>query len=176
MTKFEFERPNTITRPELLVDGSDFKFRQMIYDMDHLVHLIQDTRRNISQTLDLSPPEFNALMGIAQLQGQQGVSVGDLARHLHVAGPFATQQANLLKKRNLVAKKHNPSDRRSTLLTLTEEGEEMFRKLAPKLQKLNNRIFANLDEADFHRFCGLLQSIASGWTQTQLSYEAETLE
>jgi len=176
MTKPDFERPNTITRPEMLVDGSDLTFRQMISDMDHLVHLIQDTRRNISQTLDLSPPEFNALMGIAQLQGQQGVSVGDLARHLRVAGPFATQQANQLKKRNLVSKTPNPSDRRSTLLRLTDEGEAMFRDLAPKMQKLNNRIFSNLNEADFHRFCDLLQSIASGWTQTQISFEAETLE
>lgn len=171
-----FERPNTVSRPDLLVDGSDFKFRQMIYEMDHLSHLIQDTRRNISQSLNLSPPEFNALMGIAQLQGDIGVSVGDLARHLRVAGPFATQQANHLQKRGLVSKTANPKDKRSTLLKLTDAGEVMFRDLAPTLQRLNDRIFSGLSRDDFHQFCTLLERVASGWTQTQLSFEAETLE
>lgn len=170
-----FSRPNTVSRPDLLVESSDYQFRQMIYDMDHLSHLIQDTRRNISQTLDLSPPEFNALMGIALLQGEQGVSVGDLARHLRVAGPFATQQANLLNKRGLVVKTPNPKDKRSTLLNLSPEGEAMFLDLAPRLQRLNDRIFASLSREDFLFFCDLLQRITAGWTQTNLILEAEEL-
>ena len=162
----DFKRPNTASRPELLVDGSDFQFRQMIYEMDHLSHLIQETRRNISQAIDLSPPEFNALMGVAQLQGERGVSVGDLARHLRVAGPFATQQANLLSGRGLVSKSPNPADRRSTLLELTCDGRKMMQDLAPRLQHLNDRIFASLDRENFHKFCQLLRMVADGWQDT----------
>ena len=164
----DFKRPNTVSRPELLVDGSDLQFRQMIYEMDHLSHLIQETRRNISQAIDLSPPEFNALMGIAQLQGERGVSVGDLARHLRVAGPFATQQANSLSKRGLVSKSPNPADGRSTLLELTCDGRKMMQDLAPGLQRLNDRIFASLDREDFHKFCQLLRMVADGWNDNSL--------
>ncbi len=175
MSDPQFTRPNTVSRPELLQDGSDFQFRQMIYDMDHLAHLIQDTRRNISQSLDLSPPEFNALMGVALLQGDLGVTVGDLAKHLRVAGPFATQQANLLNKRGLLVKKPNPADKRSTLLALSDKGQALFQELAPRLQRLNDRIFASLSHEDFVFFCDLLQRITAGWTQTNLIMEAEEL-
>ena len=172
----DFERPNTVSRPELLENGSDEKFRRMIYDMDHLSHLIQDTRRNISQSLGVTPPEYNAIMGIAVLQGDSGVTVGDLARHLHVAGPFATQQANLLVKKGLVVKTPNPNDKRSTLLALSDEGRDLFNRLAPNLCRLNDRIFATLSAGDFEVFSDLLERITKGWTQTNLIVDAGALE
>lgn len=171
----DFERPNTVSRPELLAGGSDQTFRKMIYDMDHLSHLIQDTRRNISQSFGLTAPEFNAVMGIAVLQEQTGVTVSDLAKHLHVAGPFVTQQANLLVKKGLVQKRPNPNDKRSTMLVLTKEGRALFNDLAPRLCQLNDRIFATLSAEDFAAFSDLLDRVTRGWTQTNLIAEAGAL-
>ena len=87
--------PPTTSRQELLdSDGvSDRQFRQLLYDFSTLGANLEIARAYLASLAGLSPPQYNCAMIIAYYQGAVGVSVSDVARHLHVSTAFVTSEA-----------------------------------------------------------------------------------
>src|SRR5579884_590239 len=72
-----FTFPATVSKPELLDSdrSSDRGFRQFLYDFSVLGAHLEFARAYLASQMDLSSPQYNIVMIIAQYQGSRGVSV-----------------------------------------------------------------------------------------------------
>src|ERR1700744_3280407 len=119
MTSQEFEMPFTVSKPELLTDGSDSVFRQALHDALGFGARLQEIRNRLGETIGLSGPAYSILIAIEHLglEGEVGISrVGD---HLHLSGAFVTIEVNKLVKAGLVDKTPHPEDGRRVVLKVT---------------------------------------------------------
>ncbi|MFG6179078.1 MarR family winged helix-turn-helix transcriptional regulator [Halomonas sp. THAF12] len=65
-----------------------------------------------------------------------------------------------LEERGLIARRRNPEDRRSMLVTLTEEGQRLRHTAEPSVDEVQEEIMAPLSEDERETLCRLLQRIA----------------
>ncbi len=65
-----------------------------------------------------------------------------------------------LEERGLVTRRRNPEDRRSMLVTLTEEGECLRHDAEPQVAEVQDEILAPLSESEREVLCRLLARIA----------------
>lgn len=64
-----------------------------------------------------------------------------------------------LTRRGLIEKRPNLGDGRSRLLALTQEGEALYARIAPRALDLERRIFAQFDPAQIDAFVAMLRKI-----------------
>ncbi len=146
-------RQLTASRPELLVDGSDRDFRQLVHDTLAFAARIQEVRSRLGALIGLSGAQYTILVAVAHLQGREGgVGVNLLAEHLHLSGAFVTVEVNKLVAAELVTKEVNPEDRRRVLLTITAKAHQLLDELTAVQRPANDALFACLSAADFHAF------------------------
>lgn len=157
--KHQFSLPPTISKHELLdEDGtSDRRFRQFLYDFSVLGSYLEFARGYLASQLGLSSPQYNCAMIIAHYQGATGVSVSDVAQHLHVTTAFITSEVKKLERAGLVDKHRNPKDGRGILLSLTPLGETKVQEISPQRLLVNDHLFRSISGKDF---CYLAKTIA----------------
>lgn len=151
--------PLTITRAALLSAGSDGDFRDMLHNLLSVFARLEHVRARFGAFIGLTGVQFTLLITVRQLQGEAGVGVKELAEHLGLSAPFVTQETTRLVKAGVLAKATNPDDLRRVLLTLTDEGRERLRRLAPLQIEVNDTLFEPLDRADFGHLRRMAQSL-----------------
>lgn len=151
--------PATITRQELMVDGSDAKFRKLLYEFTVVAGRIETMRAAFAKRLGVTRPQFNILLYIAQHQGQKGLTTTQVAKALKVTSAHVVQEVKQLVHLNLLIKKQNPEDGRSVLLNATDHGFEKIIHLAPVLKLVNDELFGSLSKSDFELMSKLTDSI-----------------
>lgn len=144
-------RPLTVSRSELLVDGSDRQFRAVLHDLLAFSARLQEIRNRFGRHIGLTGPQYTILISIAHKQGAAGVGINTIADHLHTSGPFITTEINRLIAAKLVQKRDNEEDRRRVLVTLTPKGHELLAKLTEIQVPVNNKLFEPLSASDFER-------------------------
>ncbi len=88
------------------------------------------SKRYISSQLNefqITSPQFATLRCIAQ--NQNGVSMSDLSEHCQAVMPTMTGIIKRLVSRGLVERKPAPSDRRTTLIQLTDTGQQLLSEI-----------------------------------------------
>ncbi len=160
--------PPTTSRLELLdSDGaSDRQFRQLLYDFSALGAHLEIARAYLASLAGLSSPQYSCAMIIAYYQGVMGVSVSDVAKHLHVTTAFVTSEAGKLEKAGLVKKRPNPNDGRGILLRLTRLGEKRLREIGPQRLKVNDSLFGALSMQDFSNLSRITRSLIDDFAAT----------
>lgn len=158
----------TVSKPELLdADGaSDRGFRQFLYDFSSLASYLASARSYLAAQLGVSSPQYNILMIIAQYQGYEGVSVSDVAQHLHVTTAFITGEARKLERAGLLEKRPNPSDGRGILLRLTAQGEDSVQRIAPERLFVNDHLFQSMSGEDFRHLANTVASLLGDFSRT----------
>ncbi len=68
---------------------------------------------------------FEAFYLLFFLRRRSSASMGEIAAELNIHISTASRVVDRLEKRNLVSRKKNPNDRRTTLVCLEPEGENM---------------------------------------------------
>ena len=116
--------PLSITRPEILVDGSDREFRRLIHRMLIGSARLAAVRECIAARIGVSGTQYTMLMSVLHLQGSVGISITGLADYLEVTGPHVTGVIGKLAARGFVRKAMNPKDRRGVLVRLTPDGAQ----------------------------------------------------
>ena len=170
--------PLTVSNPELLdEDGqSDRKFRQFLYDFSALGFYLETARGYLAGRLGLSAPQYNCLMIVAQYQGPVGISVTEVAQHLHVSIAFVTGEIRKLDKAKLVDKRRNPEDGRGVLVRLTARGKMQVMQLKPELQFVNNRLFGSLNATDFEMLAKTAAGLIETFAETAAALELAQIE
>lgn len=163
-----FTFPATVSKRELLdSDGrSDRGFRQLLYDFSVLGAHLEFARAYLASQLDLSPPQYNIVMIIAQYQRAMGVRASEVAQHLHVTKAFITSEVQRLDERGLVTKYSNPNDGRSVLLRLTAAGENKVLRIGPKRLFVNDHLFRSLSGKDFRHMARIVASLIGDFSKT----------
>src|SRR5438477_5768415 len=102
--------PRTISRPALLVDGSDGEFRGLIHDLIAYGHRLDTCRDAFAAIVGISGAQYEILMLVSRAAGL--LSVGEVATRLHRSGAFITIEANKLVASATLEKVGDPSDGR----------------------------------------------------------------
>ena len=135
---------------DLLDDGSDYRFRALIQDLFGLSARLERVREQFAAMAGVSGPQYSMMIAIARLAGDGGgVTVGELARHLHVSGTFATAESKKLEAVGYLARVANPADRRSVLLRLTAAGRALMDDLLPVVRAVNDELFRGMGRGEF---------------------------
>lgn len=94
-----------------------------------IMRLIRSGVRKGGSTLSL--PQLRVLGHVSR---NPGTGVSDVAAHLDVTTPTASALVDRLVKKSLLNRKEDPTERRRTLLTLTEAGSEVLEDARNKAQ------------------------------------------
>ena len=151
----------TVSKPELLVEGSDTEFRGLVHDLMAFAHHIEACRDGFGAVAGLTGVQYEIFMAVKRFQPQAGanapagINVGQVAARLHRSGAFITLEVNKLVAKGLLAKADDPADGRRVLLSVSRAGEELARTLAPVQQQVNDVLFACLDRKRFDKLRAL---------------------
>jgi DNA-binding MarR family transcriptional regulator len=104
----------------------------------------------------LKIPEWRLIAVIAEGEGmtQQALSAATRMDKVTVS-----RAAIALVERGLIARRPNPDDQRSHLLSLTAAGQDLYESVAPKALELEARIFAGFGAKELGAFRAVLDRL-----------------
>jgi DNA-binding MarR family transcriptional regulator len=156
----DFVPPPSVSHPQLLINGSDMKFREMIYLMFFSFGRLQSYREAFGRAISLTGSQFIVLIGTARQQGGQGVSIRELSDHTHLASTHVTTEVGRLIRKGLLTKSANPHDRRGVLVRLSPAGEAAILEVSPLLRRVNDVLFRNVTAKDLATILEFLSKFA----------------
>jgi MarR family transcriptional regulator, organic hydroperoxide resistance regulator len=169
-------RPATISRPELMAQGTDDRFRLLVHRLLAFASRLEAIRAGFGQLIGLTGSQYTILICISHLGEEDGgVGVNQIADHLNYSGAFVTVEANSLTAQGLVRKRQNPDDRRRVLLTVSKKGRSLLARLAPTQRQVNDALFATMSKADFDRLVEIAGYLVRDATHSQRLLELLTL-
>jgi DNA-binding MarR family transcriptional regulator len=152
--------PLTISRPEMLVDGSDRAFRSLVHGLFAFLARHEAIRAGHGARIGLVGIEYTVLISIGHLGVHEGdVSVVRIAEHLCLSGAFVTTVTNKLLQRKLIHKTPDPNDRRRVRLEISEQGWALLAELAPVQRQVNNVQFDCLSAAEFKQLSKMIDRL-----------------
>jgi DNA-binding MarR family transcriptional regulator len=149
----------TVSKPELLVDGSDDEFRSFIHDFLAFSAMLTDIRSGLGGYIGLTGIAYTTLISVAHLQGRQGTGVNAIAEHLHLSGAFITTEVAKLVKAGLITKRVNAKDKRRVLLTVSAAGRRLLAKLIEVQAPVNDALFDTLSHDEFIELKGMMSRL-----------------
>jgi DNA-binding MarR family transcriptional regulator len=141
--------PLSVTRPEILIDGSDREFRRLIHRMLIGQARLDVVRECIAGRIGVSGTQYTMLMSVLHLQGVAGVSITALADYLEVTGPHVTGIVGKLVAGGFVRKAVNPKDRRGVLVKLTPVGRKKLLQAFAFISAVNDRLFEGVGREEY---------------------------
>lgn len=151
--------PRTISRPDLLVGGSDMHFRRLVHNLFAFSARHDQIRSGHAKYIRLAGAEYTVLISIAHLSGQGAVNIKTVGSHLHVSGAFVTSVVRRLRERELVDKRTDLGDRRRVSLNVTDAGYRLLDKLAPIQRQVNDVEFDSLSGGEFAELLDILDRL-----------------
>lgn len=167
--------PPSVTAQNLLTNGSDLAFRELIQDLLAMGVLLHRLRGRLAAELNMTGPQYAVFLAIAHLQGEHGIGASAVAQHLRVSAALVTNEAGTLERSGLIAKCVNPADRRGILLTLTQAGISALIDFAPALQRINNSVFGELSTSEFRQLVDVARRVVDAADRTELIEQAHAL-
>jgi MarR family transcriptional regulator, organic hydroperoxide resistance regulator len=141
--------PLTVSRPELIVNGSDREFRELVHNLFGFFSLHEQIRKGHGKFIGLAGIEYTVLIAIGHLALEGVVNVKAVADHLHLSGAFITSTTRHLLDLGLIHKTIDSSDRRRVTLTVSRKGADALAKLAPTQRRINDVEFEALSRDEF---------------------------
>jgi DNA-binding MarR family transcriptional regulator len=152
--------PLTISRQEMLVDGSDRAFRSLVHGLFAFLARHEAVRAGHGARIGLVGIEYSVLISIGHLGVHEGdVSVNRIAEHLYLSGAFVTTVTNKLLQRKLIHKTPDPNDRRRVRLEISEKGWALLAELAPVQRQVNDVQFDCLSAAEFKQLSKMIDRL-----------------
>jgi DNA-binding MarR family transcriptional regulator len=132
----------------------------MIHNLLSVSQRLQANRRSHARMLGMSGVQYTVLTAIAHLQGDEGVSVNAVARHLHLSPSFVTMEIAKMVALGVVDKSQDSTDKRRVQLTVSDRGWELLDAIIPIQRPVNDALFEGLTHEDFVAFCRIIATIA----------------
>ena len=110
---------------------------------------------------DVSFTEYDVLFNLYRQPGRR-LRIRDLNRHLLLTQPSVSRLLDRLVSRGLVHKSADPRDARGTIVTMTESGLEVFRRIgAQHSASISNRMGV-LNPDELHELARLSDKLRAG--------------
>ena len=153
-----YRPPLSVTRPEILRDGSDSAFRELIWGLLVVAKRLQKYPEIFGRRIGISSAQYTVLIAAAHIQGEDGIGIRALADYMHLPAPHITTTVGRLVDAGLLAKRQNPADGRGVLISMTRAGDAALRELAPFQQQINDVLFGGLSRREFEAFTGMIDA------------------
>ena len=121
----------------------------MLHGLMSYGRIINDIRSHFGDLLGISGVQYEILMAVQRLEGEEGVSVSDVANWIRRSPVFVTNEVKALVKHRLVEKRKSNSDGRKVLLRLTNIAEKQVADLAPSQRNVNDILFEDMSAEEF---------------------------
>jgi DNA-binding MarR family transcriptional regulator len=161
--------PLSVSRPAMLVGGTDREFRRLIYRMLIAEARLIDVRKAIARQVGVTGAQYSVMMAILHLEGEDGISIGGLAEHLEVTGPHITGEVRKLAARGLVRKLANPQDSRGVQVRLSGTGRKCLLNAFAYICDVNNILFEHVSTQEFRTLARFYEKFI-GNTARALAY------
>lgn len=126
----------------------------------HVLNKLSD--RGISERyqakLDITLPEARVIASVGSFGP---FSIMELAKHANLDKSQASRAAEALINRGLIGRAASSDDGRVVLISLTQEGRALYRKVMPIARKWNADLFDCLSEAERKAFGHALDKVIS---------------
>ncbi|WP_223693901.1 MarR family winged helix-turn-helix transcriptional regulator [Leifsonia poae] len=113
-------------------------------------------------TKDISFNEYDVLFNLSR-QPNRELRLRDLNKHVLLTQPSVSRLVDRLVARGLVDKCPEPTDARGTVIRLTDEGFELFRRVAVEhMRTITDRVGGRLDPDELERLVELCDKLRDG--------------
>ena len=120
----------------------------------HRLQRVFNTRLSSqARAVNLSGPRLRLLLAV---EGVGRLRMGDLAEDLGITARTVTTLVDALEKEGLLARLPDPTDRRATLLALTERAQTQFEQVRTLQMQLGEELVAPLDMQQRRQLLDLL--------------------
>lgn len=131
---------------------------QVIAAIRRITRAIDLHSRDLLQKNGMTIPQLAALRAIGR---RQPVTVGELAKHIHLGQATVTGILDRLEKRGFIARRRGDRDRRSVVVQLTPDGEIFLAEAPSLLQERFHRKLSKLEQWEQTMILATLQRIAT---------------
>ena len=131
----------------------------------HLLIDLQSLFRKNNKNLSLSLSQITLLYSIPAL----GISMSSLSLRLGLDNSTLTRLINVLENRSLVKKRSNPDDKRSTIVRLTQKGEEKVEMIEINLNDFCEDIVGSFSYEEKRDLKDMLNRIQWNLTKNKIS-------
>ncbi|MBN68205.1 MAG: MarR family transcriptional regulator [Gimesia sp.] len=131
---------------------------QVIVALRRITRAIDLHSRNLMQEIGLTAPQLAALQTIAR---RQPITVGALAKSIHLSQATLTGILSRLESRHLVSRSRRGADKRTVVVELTDEGQAMLKNAPSLLQDRFRRELLTLQQWEQTQMLATLQRIAT---------------
>jgi DNA-binding MarR family transcriptional regulator len=107
----------------------------------------------------LTGPSFAALVTLARIAGEHGVSQRRLADELGLTPGTVSVRVDRLIEQGLAVRTPDPDSHRNALVALTSQGQALFDRVAPVHLDNEQRLLAALTEPEQQLLAGLLRKL-----------------
>jgi DNA-binding MarR family transcriptional regulator len=149
----------TVTRPELLVDGSDAEFRTLVHRLMSFTRCISAIRDGFGALAGITGVQYELMMWVARLQGTEGITVGEVSVAMRQSGAFTTIEVGKLVDKGLLDKNPDLKDRRRVRLRVTDQGRSVLESLAPVQRRINDVLFASIRPNELEELSGTFRDL-----------------
>lgn len=125
---------------------------QIFQLVERLARKLKNTQRRTVRAAGLTPPQYVVLDALARRDQRP---LKELADEAHCTRATITGIVDVLERKELVTRQPNPADRRSLLVTLTEDGKRLQRS-TPTLEDMLHGCCSSLDPDDAIQLSHLL--------------------
>lgn len=130
--------------PESLQDAlqhEDDVGRRLVWDISAIGAYMTRIAEMLGKRIGVSGSQWITITAIDGLSdGEEGVSVRDVASLLNVDGSFVSAQSKILEKQGILRRTQAADDKRLVLLSLTDEAKERLRQLDSSKSTLEQHV------------------------------------
>jgi DNA-binding MarR family transcriptional regulator len=151
--------PLTVSRPELLVKGSDSLYRQLVHNLFSFLSTHEAIRDGLASSIGLGGIQHTILLSIRHLGRTGEVNVRDIADHLKLSGSFITAETAKMERSKLLTKKRSETDGRKVSLELTPKAIGLFDAVAPLQRAIGDVEFGCLTGKQFRDLAAMVANL-----------------
>jgi DNA-binding MarR family transcriptional regulator len=143
-----------LTRPDL-----DFEPVAVIARLARIRRHIDRELQPVFERFGLRPSTFEALVTLMRNAGDTGISQKRLADEIGVTPGTISIRVDRLVDEGLAERRSDPESKRNSLVALTDQGRELFERVAPAHLANERRLLASLSDEDRRVLVGLLRKL-----------------
>lgn len=115
----------------------------------------------LKREFETTLPRFDVMAALNR--APDGMLMSDLSRYLLVSNGNVTGIVDRLVSDGYVARTRRDGDRRTSIVTLTEQGTEVFRAMAAEHEGWIDELLGGIGEQDARRLSTMLKTFRSNW-------------
>ncbi|GAA1545523.1 DNA-binding MarR family transcriptional regulator [Microbacterium ginsengiterrae] len=142
-------------RPDL-----DFSPLEVLSRMDRLSRHLDRARRDVFRRSDIESWEWDVLSALRRAGAPFQLSPKQLLQQTLVSSGTMTNRIDRLVSRGFVRREADPGDRRSVLVTLTDDGRVRVDAAITRLVDIEAELLRALSRADRERLAALLRKLS----------------